>query len=401
METTHTKAGQKRASSAAVTPVQASPQEPLISWKHDQGLRRAVMQATENESIALPSPTQAPRPISSAFSSSSLSSDGGSASRPRKRVCRSKRSLPPCLRTNLASSSSSHSLVDSAPGTAGSSSSGSIPGTKTQLDLLLEQFKLQASPLKPQTVHKSTSRSSRGKEKENAIERNKESGRSALAIRSRSGGFWEDMGSDSSRSRSSGVSAKPLLQDGSSSSSILSTGTNASMTDISSGPDEKSSNARPSAPRPPLSPAKRGLVPRIGLGSQSSRSKPSGLPVQMSSSKPFKTPFLEPRKGLRSSPRRTATAPALGASKPSASSVRAPGVSSPRSAPSKRSAQSLPPQHTSVGSSTRPQPPAQDGGGFTNFDVGENEPDGDRSFDSMDGFFDEMGPEVEMLLKQC
>ncbi|ODN79833.1 hypothetical protein L202_03727 [Cryptococcus amylolentus CBS 6039] len=299
----------------------------------------------------------------------------------------------------MASSSSSHSLTDSSSGTAGSSSSGPLPGTKTQLDLLLEQFKLQSSPLKPQTDQKIKSRRSRGKEKENVIGKEKEGVASTLARRSRLGASSESLASDSSRSRSSGSFAKSALQRDTSSSPILSVTTNTTMADASSGPSEKSCHPRPSLPRLPLSPAKRGPVPRIGLGSQGKLSKPHGTPSRVSSSKPFKTPFLEPREGLRSSPRRTTAAPIpRPASKAPISSVRAP---SPRSAPSKRSAQSLQSLPTSVDSSSRDLAPAEGKGRFTNFDVGENDPEGDKSFDSMDGFFDEMGPEVEMLLKQC
>ncbi|ODN79832.1 hypothetical protein L202_03726 [Cryptococcus amylolentus CBS 6039] len=50
METPATNA-RKRPSTVSLAPLQASPQEPLICWTHDQVFRTAVMQATENGKV--------------------------------------------------------------------------------------------------------------------------------------------------------------------------------------------------------------------------------------------------------------------------------------------------------------------------------------------------------------
>lgn len=153
--------------------------------------------------------------------------------------------------------------------------------------------------------------------------------------------------------------------------------------------------------RPPLSPIKPGAAPRIGLGSQLQNSKIHRSFVKTSSTgRAFKPPLLQPQGvTVRSSPRRSVQSskshpPMRGPSNAAPQQAkRAPPVSTPTR-----------PMATSRGSSTSVSTRSSDGpihtSFFSNYDVGESEPAGDRSFDSFDGIFEEGGEEFEMLLRQ-
>ncbi|WVQ99373.1 hypothetical protein IAU59_006506 [Kwoniella sp. CBS 9459] len=199
MDTPNTRSRRKRekelgsSQSQANDPLQEQEKEialelderPSITWLHDQDLRRAVLQATEDDVILPPTPTQKPRPISSRFSPSSSStlcarqnteSDSATRQPPRKRQCRARahRSLPTSLRrpAGAVSSSSSNDVRSTSTNMAGASSMPSLSmststmisnyGTtgpedgKTRLDLLLERIQILASPPDPPRQERNT-----------------------------------------------------------------------------------------------------------------------------------------------------------------------------------------------------------------------------------------------------
>ncbi|AAW41328.1 hypothetical protein CNA02080 [Cryptococcus deneoformans JEC21] len=409
METPHSLNRRKRETREDGTDLpESSPRAPLVAWKHDQRIRNAILQATEDELIDPPIPTQQPRPISSKLSHSSTTIND--PVRPRKRICRNHRSLPPCLRNALPSSSASHSLAGSS-GVLSEASIKDISGSasaKTQLDLLLEQFRLQVSPMKRATEEGSQpeGRPKRhGKENQtnSARRKSKEKERGqqkALQDKKAKKG-------DVPLQKHAELSTSAKMR-GDSSSSILSH--NSSATDISfiSAPTHHTSFDRRmshsssiSSIRSPLSPVKPGAAPRIGLGSQN---KPSKIPPpRISTLKTFKTPFLEPRQGIRSSPRLIESARPAIPQTPARDRAcsRVPTTPSIRTTVSGSSSRATPTRPNSSGPQTRSAKKlASNPSGFTNFDVGEDEPEGDRSFDSFDGIFNEGGPEIEMLLRQ-
>ncbi|WVO22177.1 uncharacterized protein IAS62_003507 [Cryptococcus decagattii] len=385
---------------------ESSPRAPLVAWKHDQRIRNAILQATEDDFVDPPIPTQQPRPISSKLSHSSTTISN--PVRPRKRICRNHRSLPPCLRNVPSSSSSSHSLVGSSSILSSDAASiGDISGSasaKTQLDLLLEQFRLQASPMKSPAEERSQSE---GRPKRHGKENKMNSARGKSKEKGRGQqqkGLEDEKAKKGDMPLQKHAELSPSLKmRGNSSSSILSH--NSSATDISftcalthNTSFDRMSHSSISFIRSPLSPVKHGAAPRIGLGSQS---KPSSKipPPRVSTLKTFKTPFLEPRQGVRSSPRRMESARTVIPHTPACDG--APSASSTRTTVSGPSSRTSPTRPISLGPQTRSAKKlASHPSGFTNFDVGEDEPEGDRSFDSFDGIFNEGGPEVEMLLRQ-
>ncbi|AFR92354.1 hypothetical protein C343_00218 [Cryptococcus neoformans C23] len=411
METLHSVDRRKReALDDSIDLPESSPRAPLVAWKHDQRIRDAILQATEDDFVDPPIPTQPPRPISSKLSHSSTNISD--PVRPRKRFCRNHRSLPPCLRNTLPSSSASHSLAGSSSVLSTEASIGDISGSvsaKTQLDLLLEQFRLQASPVKGETEERpQPEERAKRHGKENRM--NSTRGKSKEKERRQQKRLQDEKAKkgDVPTQKHAELSTSPKMR-GNSSSSILSH--NSSATDISficvpthntSFDRRMSHSSSISSIRSPLSPVKPGAAPRIGLGSQN-KSSSKIPPPRVSTLKTFKTPFLEPRQGVRSSPRRIESAkPAI----PQTSTCdraygRAPTTSSTHSTVSGPPSRATPSRPNSSGPQTRSAKKlASHPSGFTNFDVGEDEPEGDRSFDSFDGIFNEGGPEIEMLLRQ-
>ncbi|WVR07013.1 hypothetical protein IAU60_004052 [Kwoniella sp. DSM 27419] len=441
METPNTRSRRKRETEGS------SQEEPMVSWMHDQGLRWAVLQATKDETITPPTPTQKPRPISSRFSPSShtagLASSSTSTRPPRKRPCRAHRSLPlPIRRPGSADSPGESMRGNSLPNTlympghpsTGSTSnpaSSSGDGCKTRLEALLEKVALLDSPPETSRAGSITRRSipngaraggdtsaetpSRGLRPRGAkmiVDNHSVSGSTVVQstpTRSRRKLGNRQLGENESQ---------PMF--GATSDKIGST----NKTDI----QVQSREPRPA--RNPLSPVKPG-VPRIGLGSQHRNGKTAASNRSIGNpGHSFRTPFLAGPQAVRSSPRRTTEQPVRtvrpipplnpdpGASravvaaaqktKPSVPGSKS-GTRSPtgkRPSPASRSSSasiasstpSLAPTHISD-HAYPPRHRAGDVGLFDNYDIGGNEPH-DSSFDSFDGIFAEGGEELEMLLRQ-
>ncbi|OCF36884.1 hypothetical protein I316_01481 [Kwoniella heveanensis BCC8398] len=184
METPNTRSRKKRekdllsssqSREAEVGAAEVVDERPEITWLHDQDLRRAVLQATEDDVILPPTPTQKPRPISARFSIS----ESEPRQPPRKRQCRARahRSLPTSLRRPSGGASSANvdpslpitstgasslpsmssvtlqSTMHSVSSTAGG---GAVEEGKTRLDLLLERIQILASPPDPPRHAKAT-----------------------------------------------------------------------------------------------------------------------------------------------------------------------------------------------------------------------------------------------------
>ncbi|WWD17334.1 hypothetical protein CI109_101774 [Kwoniella shandongensis] len=366
METPNTRSRRKREMEGS------SQEEGLsIAWVHDQDLRKAVLQATENDVIAPPTPTQKPRPISSRFSPSSSSIAKPSSRPARKRPCRHHRSLPTSISTAspVVPIAAGPSSLPSMSSMALSSTAGSrVEESRTRLDELLERFQLQSSPL-PKKV-------------------GTEEGGVGNATPSRRG----------LRSREQ----QPLTRVNPKSPNIQGLTTNILTTVISGSSESILKGDR--TIRAPLSPVKPGAAPRIGLGSQHHNPKINRTFVKTSSTgRAFKPPLLEPQGGIavRSSPRRAVQSskshpPMRGPSNAAPQQVKRPttNVTTPRR-----------PANTSRGSSTSVSTRSSSDGlartsGFSNYDVGEGDPAGDRSFDSFDGIFEQGGEEFERLMLQ-
>ncbi|WVQ83200.1 hypothetical protein IAT38_005339 [Cryptococcus sp. DSM 104549] len=394
-----------------------SPEGPSVAWLHDQEFRRAVLEGADHEQLEPPTPTQKPRPISSRFSPSS-SSATGSTSRPRKRLCRAHRSLP--LSNRDSSSSLAYTSGPSSLPLTGSSAPGNGEGSRTRLDMLLDQFQLQSSPMPKKTAearHRKETEKERAIRKEKERAREKEKGRRKSERENERAGRHEARGKGKEESLSAGGSHEGFKAKAGQGASHMPTMRSHTHPNIipppplfsASSTTEKlrstTSNPLPLS-RNSLSPNKPGMPPRIGLGMKPARALSSSSSGGMA----FKTPFLEPKQAVRSSPRRAGSSTAS-----SSSSSAQPRPHLPLSA--SREAPTLPPRTTSNPArqhpTSRPLPPSRPDSkpvsataaadclsGFTNFDVGEDEPEGDTSFDSLDGLFNEGGPEVEMLLRQ-
>ncbi|WWC61855.1 uncharacterized protein I303_104440 [Kwoniella dejecticola CBS 10117] len=466
METPNTRSRRKRE-------LENSSQEdgPRVAWVHDSQLRKAVLQATEDDPIVPPTPTQCPRPITSLLKSSSSSSGSGllnssSGSRPaRKRPCRGHRSLP---------TSSKGPALDTQAGIGSNSlpslsilSNAEKEKEKTRLDYLLDRFSLLSSPLDDEKNRKADyvgvqveaetpSRNTRSKHqigsatggmitstplrrKSVNTNTNVDSAMRPRSTRKSSDKLFdgnENLISNSMlKDRNLGNDPNAVFHPSATSSSSL-----------SSKPDP---HARSNTIRKPLSPIK-GHAPRIGLGSQQAKPipKPSitsnriGGWTRTSSGKAFRTPFLGndhghnhiQSTGIRSSPRknpmmsssssskttltsntrsnlpivpnvslRGSIVPTTGISIPSRSNTTSTSdrLKSPNKRPANyRTRTNNSNTSSSANSSLPPTPPAQPGNevGFTNFDVGENDPE-DTSFDSFDGIFAGGGEEIERLLR--
>ncbi|KAK8864368.1 hypothetical protein IAR55_001616 [Kwoniella newhampshirensis] len=366
METPNTRSRRKREMEGG------SQEEGLsIAWVHDQDLRKAVLQATENDIIAPPTPTQKPRPISSRFSPPASLTNTKPSSRPlRKRPCRHHRSLPTTLSAALPvvpiagpSSLPSMSLMPSTAGTR-------VEESRTRLDELLERFQLQSSPLPKKS----------GRKDDETI----------AATPSRRGLRSRDQPLSRITPKSANIQAM---------AHALSVGARATPVQDSAGVDQgEQATCAPS--RSPLSPIKPGAAPRIGLGSQHHKPPPNRPFVKTSSTgRAFKPPLLDPHGSVRSSPRRTVQ---LSKSHPPmrdpSTAVpqqvkRGPPISTPtRPATMSRGSSTSVSTRSSVGGTRTP--------GFSNYDVGEGDPAGDTSFDSFDGVFLEGGEEFEKMLLQ-
>ncbi|WVF71443.1 hypothetical protein IAT40_006247 [Kwoniella sp. CBS 6097] len=197
METPYTRSRKKREKELSSSQSQGQDQDhleqqievderPSITWLHDQDLRKAVLQATEDDVIQPPTPTQKPRPISSKTEPNSTTRQP-----PRKRQCRARahRSLPTSLRRpsgtsgilsinndyestsmsetgasgarslpNVSTGSTLHSTMNSTHGAGGEGEGG-----RTRLDLLLEKIQILASPPEPPRQRQEKERNSNNK----------------------------------------------------------------------------------------------------------------------------------------------------------------------------------------------------------------------------------------------
>ncbi|WVW83893.1 hypothetical protein I302_105915 [Kwoniella bestiolae CBS 10118] len=429
-----------------------------VAWAHDSQLRKAVLQATEDDEITPPTPTQKPRPISSLLKSSSSSSTSepgsGKSIRPRKRPCRAHRSLPTSIRKDQQTPTSTVGEgSNSLPSMSILSSSTGTSSEKTRLEYLLDRFSLLSSPMDEE------------KKKRNVVRDYMDVGTPSRNLRPRSthtSGMMITSTPLKKRSTSTATSASGA------SSTLKSKSRSDQNVNIGSTPipliHQRSKNVDPPLPdtnhtqifaskptsftsqtqnRNPLSPVKG--APRIGLGSQH-KSKPpptttitsnrAGGWTRTNSGKAFRTPFLDPTTnnggGVRSSPRKQTSigvgpvrGPSALPSLPSKTNTAGRSDMSDGRNPSispKKQSRPQPPNHakSSSSSSIRPPnmrsstatsssslksslpptpPPVPVDVGFKNYDVGEDEPE-DTSFDSFDGIFAGGGEEIERLLRR-
>ncbi|EIW70672.1 hypothetical protein TREMEDRAFT_61180 [Tremella mesenterica DSM 1558] len=336
----------------------SSQEDGRVAWSHDQRLRKAVLLATEDDIPPLPTPTQKPRPISSLLSSSSKSTPSLSSAKPRKRPCRAHRSLPALRAPHTPS------VGGSLPGSVEVPTQESVKEAQERLDALLGEamakFALQPSS---NASHRIATRTTPRRS----------------AKKSSSLGTTLSMDLDRENRpniRHTTGSRIPL-----SSNKTTQTVTNPPPLPVPN-KEVKMSTKSISISRTPLSPIKNG-APRVGLTRTHLDTKQHNLMT-----KPFKSP-LPTQQPLRSSPRRTAAAQAI-SSIPARGSPLRPCLSTRVSA--NKSIHPVQEQRTSGRQLSSKLHNA-------NVDVGEDEPAGDKSYDSIDGMFEEGGLEVEELLK--
>lgn len=306
-----------------------------------------------------PTPTQRPRSIAS---SSGLNASSSSSNRPaRKRPCRTSRTEP----------ISSNRPADKTKGTSlrGSSSLPSnTPKGSVKLDTLLQRFELLSTPLGPSRTTAGTSiinstHATRSVPAPSAILRDQRDPNCQLF------GNGNDISSPITRSSHPSLKHNTALQ---SSKSIESKPLDAT---VSPSLLRGTSRSCGLVTRPAQPPARTGM-----------KSVPKST-----GQKPFKPPFLVPP--TRSSPRhlrQNITIPP--------SPLRAAALPVPHQTPvdldTKASMHSRPTKavnETPCRGKVRKH--------NANVDVGEDDPAGDSSFDSFDGFFQAGGPELEALLK--
>ncbi|WVQ67692.1 uncharacterized protein L199_005896 [Kwoniella botswanensis] len=419
-----------------------------VAWVHDSQLRKAVLQATEDDVITPPTPTQRPRPISSLLkssSSSSTSEPSKSNKPPRKRPCRGHRSLPTSIQKPTSSSTdtgeSSESGSNSLPNMSILSTSTSTNSEKTRLDYLLDRFSLLSSPMDEDKTNNSSKKSYMDVEtpSRNLRPRNTTSMKdrpmmiTSTPLKNRNGSTFT---SNSTSYVGSHIKANPKSKSNPNIEPVPIPLIHQSKTvDIPhpNVPQDKGKGIFTSKPpstttltthRNPLSPVK-GTAPRIGLGSQHKpkstnpsttttiTSNRTGGWTRTNSGKAFRTPFLDPTStgGVRSSPRKQVSngvGPVRGPSvipttfTKSNHTLPRPNISV---SPNKRPRPVNPRSNTSTSessslkSSLPPTPPVLPVEvGFKNYDVGENDPE-DTSFDSFDGIFAGGGEEIERLLR--
>ncbi|KAK6910117.1 hypothetical protein L486_00226 [Kwoniella mangroviensis CBS 10435] len=449
METPNTRSRRKRE-------LENSSQEDglRVAWVHDSQLRKAVLQATEDDVISPPTPTQRPRPISSLLksSSSSSTSEPSKANRPpRKRPCRGHRSLPTSIQKPTSSSTgnttgeSSGSGSNSLPNMSILSSCHSTSSEKTRLDYLLDRFSLLSSPMDEDKTNNSSKKSYMDVEtpSRNLRPRNTTSIKdkpmiiTSTPLKKRNGSI-STSNSTSTSNVSSHMKPNPKSRSNPNIEPIPIPLLHQSKSiDVPhpNVPQDKGKGIFTSKPpststttthRNPLSPIK-GTAPRIGLGSQHKpkssntsvttttiTSNRTGGWTRTNSGKAFRTPFLDSTStgGVRSSPRKevlNGVVPvrgqsALPSTRPNNTTAR-PNISNTSVSPNKRPRPVNPRSNTSASESsslksslppTPPAPPVEVG--FKNYDVGENDPE-DTSFDSFDGIFASGGEEIERLLR--
>ncbi|WRT66333.1 uncharacterized protein IL334_003288 [Kwoniella shivajii] len=379
-----------------------------VAWVHDSQLRKAVLQATEDDIISPPTPTQRPRPISSLLNSSSsgiTSSSSSSSNRPpRKRPCRAHRSLPTSMRqpqsgygepSSGPSSLPSMSILSSnatSISTSTSSTTFSGQGERTKLDYLLDRISLLSSPMEEAPYKKRETFISEPKELEiETPSRN---------LRSKN------------QPKTSGIIHSTPLKYGINKALNQNTKSNINnQPPLLNNPQEIFRTDKPahsSTPtRKPLSPIK-GVAPRIGLGSQHKSNNKNTVKTgwtRTNSGRAFRTPFLEADENVRSSPGRINQFHNI-RNPSSGGSVRGPSLLPPIQSKSLQrpiNSRSNTSSSSSANSSLPPTPPIRAKEKhlieFKNFDVGENEPE-DTSFDSFDGIFAGGGEEIERLLRR-
>ncbi|WWC70224.1 uncharacterized protein I206_104174 [Kwoniella pini CBS 10737] len=429
METPNTRSRRKRE-------LENSSQEDglKVAWVHDSQLRKAVLQATEDDPIAPPTPTQCPRPISNLLKSSSSSSGFGlnsnsSGSRPvRKRPCRGHRSLPtsskgPALDTETSIGSISLPSM---------SILSNVEKEKTRLDYLLDRFSLLSSPM-DEEKNKRTDYIGNQAETPSRNTRSKNQTGS-----SRGGMITSTPLKKKNINTSTTTTHEPILN-----AKLRGKSKDHLNENINSYPHSRylthepqvlfnppittsSIVSDPIGSRKPLSPVK-GYGPRLGLGSQhkpSITSNRTGGWTRTNSGKAFRTPFLENANdqnhsiGIRSSPRKITGQHSKSITTKPSISVRGPanhfnasmktnestieitktsGNISKRPGNLRSNTNTSNTNSSSANSSLPPTPPVQQVE-FKNFDVGENEPE-DTSFDSFDGIFASGGEEIERILR--
>nr|ODN97669.1 hypothetical protein L204_03092 [Cryptococcus depauperatus CBS 7855] len=349
-------------------------EEPLVAWEHDQGFRRAILAATENELVAPPTPTQQPRPISKI--------NKENAFQPRKRICRHHRSLPPCLRNSSTPYSSSRATTRSGNGSYNDIlSSKNRPDNepaRTQLDILLEQFK----------IHSSTENKLDGNRKGQFRSRVTNCAFEEPKTKKLGNVVNENIPRDG---RTKGILSRAQqgrrLGHSNPSSSVTSTSIS-SISSVLIGDDRLNREPSIKAINSPRSSMRLSVSP--------SRDPTS---TRVSSAKPFQTPSLANKPGTRLVPKRPD--PELSLCVRSSEPLR--GLNVLPSSCSRPQAPMEGPTILSCGvtnHSTNTVAEKRQQSNFTNFDVGEDDPKGDASFDSFDDILNEGGPEVEMLLRQ-
>ena len=352
-----------------------------MAWSHDQRLRRMVLEATsdgqyhtqpsqtcnsgsshlykrtlDRELIGLdvpapPTPTQKPRSISALLSSASRPSPSdASTSRPRKRPCRAHRSLP----SNLKATPQNPATGSSSLPAASAGTQESIKEAQDRLDALLGEamakfaivpkMRSKTSTAANTTLPKPLPGKARIPPSHNkAVPKTRFPAPAHVHIPPKAEPLKANVG----------------LGSASPNDSVL------------------------HASRSPLSPIKNG-APRVGIP-QKCRSSASG-PVNMS--KQFKSPLITAALPTRSSPRRT----------PHLASLSTPA----RASPLRSSAHPFPSRTPTILVRETPARAAKTKFGLlhnANIDIGEDDPVGDRSFDSFDGIFQEGGADIEALFK--
>lgn len=357
-------------------------------WMHDQRLRRQVQSANEHGAsrcwppspypyacsshrtsgaltrsyaepniaveLAPPTPTQRPRPISSSRVSlpNSTASTSASSRPPRKRPCRTSRTEPIVSRTSNTNTTSGIQGSNSMPSRVpGSSSSGSGSAGEIKLDQLLQRFELLSTPLSLS----SSSTSARGS-------------RPSTVLRDRG---------HSNNNVHNIDSPAPLTR------SALKTNSD----------KEKDKHKHHQLAQPSPRNYSRGSATGSGSGSGTGAGQGEVIDSPLAAAarqrarpKPFKTPFLNPAPSssngaIRSSPRNHAHAHAQSPLRAAAlPATHAPSLLRPG-----------PETDTPCRGKIRKH--------NANVDIGEDDPEGDASFDSFDGIFQEGGPDVAQLLK--